>query len=117
MMKQLRRVVLVFALYISGPLFLLATNPRSLPIPLLILPYIWLFAVIVCTFWLIYLILFHQQPSPKAQLNFGLVALVPVLLAVLQSIHQLSVKDIILVLGFVLVAGFYITRLDIGAAE
>jgi len=114
MLKYFVRVVLILALYISGPLFLLTTNPKNLALPLLIVPYIWLYATIVCSLGLVHRLMFRRPLSQRTQLGFGLVALVPVLLAVMQSIHQLSVKDVVLVLVFVMVAGFYISRLDLG---
>ena len=112
-MKQVRRVAIVFAIYLSGPLFLLLTSPKTLALPFLVLPFIWLFVVIVCSLVLAYTLVLKRTLTKRVQLNFGLLALIPVLLAILQSIHQLSVKDIILVVGLVLVASFYISRLDL----
>jgi len=115
-LQLLKRVGLLFVIYIAGPVFIFLTNPHNLPLPLLILPFLWLFAVIICSLWIVYKLVLHRSPGRKNQLNFGLAALVPVLLAILQSIHQLSIKDVVLVVGFVAVAGFYVARLDVGQA-
>ena len=117
MIKHIWRVSLVFVLYLSGPLFLLLTNPKNLSLPLLIFPFLWLFVSIIYGLTGLYKLLAGKPVGRRLQLNFGLIALVPVLLAILQSIHQLSIKDIVLVLGLVAVASFYVSKLDVGPNE
>ena len=42
----------------------------------------------------------------------GIIASVPVLLAVFQSIHQLSIRDVLLSVGLVVLAAVYMLRAD-----
>lgn len=98
-------------LYIAGPLFIVLTNPRNLPLPLLVLPFLWLFtALFVTTSMLVK----RRKDISKRQVVIiaGVVASIPVLLAIFQSIHQLSVKDVLLSSGLVLLAAWYVLRAD-----
>lgn len=98
-------------LYLSGPLFFAFTSPQSLPLPLLVLPFIWLFSVLFVTTWLI---LKGRQTVTRKQavLVSGSIACIPVLLAVFQSIHQLSIKDVLISVGLVTIAAIYMLRAD-----
>lgn len=99
------------ALYLSGPLFLISTNPDRLPLPLLVLPFLWLFACLFVGTWLI---LRRQKGVTKKQavLVAGVIASIPVLLTIFQSIHQLSIRDVLLSVGLVVLAAIYMLRAD-----
>jgi len=109
--RKLSHLALLAALYLSGPLFFALTDPGSLPLPLLVLPFIWLFSVLFTTSWLI---LSRREGVHKKQavLVSGAVASIPVLLAVFQSIHQLSIRDVLLSIGLVVLAAIYMLRAD-----
>jgi hypothetical protein len=98
-------------LYVVGPLFIVLTNPQNLPLPLLVLPFLWLFTVLFITTS----ILVRRRKSVtkrQAVITAGIVASIPVLLAIFQSIHQLSIKDVLLSTGLVLLAAWYVLRAD-----
>lgn len=42
----------------------------------------------------------------------GTIASIPVLLALFQSIHQLSIRDVLLSVGLVMLAALYMLRAD-----
>ena len=42
----------------------------------------------------------------------GVLAAIPVLLLVLQTIHQLTIKDVLITLGLVLLASYYLNKAD-----
>lgn len=109
--RYVRKYGLLFVLYIAGPLFILLTNPHNLPLPLIILPFLWLFTVLFVTSSLI---LKSRKGITKRKIVIvaGVIASLPVLLAIFQSIHQLSIKDVLLSLGLVLLAAWYVLRAD-----
>jgi hypothetical protein len=109
--QNLKRYLSFGALFIAGPIFFMTTNPESLPLPLLVLPFIWLFAVLFTVAWLL-LGTKESIQRKKAVLIAGSVATIPVLLAVFQSIHQLSVRDVLLSVGLVMLAAVYMLRAD-----
>jgi hypothetical protein len=80
---------------------------------MLVLPYLWLFILFVLIQVNLFKYVLHRRITRKSYVVAGLLAAIPVLLIVLQSIHQLSIKDIVLVVGLVLLASFYLIRLDL----
>lgn len=87
------------------------TNPDNLPLPLLVLPFLWLFAVLFVTIRNL-LGRMREVRARQAALIAGFGATLPVLLIVFQSIHQLSIRDVLLCLGLVGVAALYMLRAD-----
>lgn len=109
--QKLRRLALIVTLYLSGPLFIVLTDPRHLPLPLLVVPFLWLFGSLFLTTWLI--LKDHKSVSRRQVVMIaGVVASIPVLLMVFQSIHQLSLKDVLLSVGLVLLTAVYMLRAD-----
>ena len=109
--NYLKRYGMYTVLLLAGPIFILTTNPHSLPLPLLVLPFMWLFAVLFVTSSLI-LKRRKDTAQRKVVIISGVIASIPVLLAIFQSIHQLSLKDVFLSLGLVLLAAWYVFRAD-----
>lgn len=101
---------LYLALYLSGPAFILLTKPQDLPLPILVFPFIWLFVVLFVSVWLLFRT--RQLPRKQIVLVSGIVATTLVLLAVFQSIHQLTIRDVLLSLGLVSLAAVYMLRAD-----
>lgn len=99
------------ALYIFGPLLFMLTDPNSLPLPLLILPFIWLFAVLYVSVHLL-LKLKTGATKKQSQITAALCASLIVLLAVFQSIHQLSVRDVAISVAIIGIAALYLLRAD-----
>ena len=112
--SKLRRPVLMFALYSALPLFVIMTDPYELPLPLLVVPFILLFVTLYVTFMLAGRKLrILAGLSRRRQYVVGImIAGIPMLLTIFQSLHQLSVKDIIIAVGLVIGVCFYIGRAD-----
>lgn len=110
-LQQLRRYLPLLALYLAGPLFLTMTDPTHLPLPLLVVPFLWLFTALFITS---YFLLQRQNRFNKRQVVMvsGVIATIPVLLAIFQSIHQLSLRDVLLSCGLVLLTAVYMLRAD-----
>lgn len=104
-----KKTVLV-AIGASGPVFMATTNPGTLPLPLLVVPFVWLFVVL----FLLIAALAKRRGYAQRQVSLiaGICAALPVLLLIFQSIHQLTFRDIAIALALVLVAAFYIRRAD-----
>jgi hypothetical protein len=113
--KQKPHKLVMTALFIAIGLLLFGTDPNELPLPLLILPFILLFLLI----FLGTLFIFQQKThSLKLFTNRSVtvamtVAILPVLLVVFQSIHQLTFKDVLV--SFALLGGilFYISKTNL----
>ncbi len=111
LLTKTKRYVPLTLLYVSGPVFFLLTDPHNLPLPLLVLPFLWLFTVIFVTAHKI-LGLRKDISGRKLVIVAGVIATIPVLLALFQSIHQLSLKDVLISTGIVLFAAWYLMRAD-----
>lgn len=106
-----KRILILSILYGGLGIFLLTTNPNSLPIWLVITPVLWLFVTLVYSFFSLISMFSPRSPRPrKVWLSFML-ALLPTMLLLLKSINQLSPKDILLLLVLSVLGLFYSSRL------
>lgn len=93
-------------------LFLFVTNPETVPSVLLIVPFVLLFISIAGCVPLVL-----GRVAGQRVARAGVVAAsVPVLLLVLQSLGQLTIRDILAVAALVSVAYFYVSRLGMRTA-
>jgi hypothetical protein len=113
--KKFRTTLLLVLLYISLPVFLVSTNPQRLPIILLILPVVLLFIILYTT---VYLLLTRKVKLAKSISKTrliviaGLTAIVPVLMLVLASIRQFTLKDILLTIALLVCVSWYLLKVD-----
>jgi len=94
-------------------LFLSTTKPTNLPVILLLVPLTWLFVCLLATIILIagYFRLNLGNESIYKQVSYAsLLALIPTGLLLLQSINQLTAKDIMLCIVFAVIALVYVRR-------
>jgi phosphoglycerol transferase MdoB-like AlkP superfamily enzyme len=99
-------------LCVSGLVFFTLTNPARLPLVLLVLPFMWLFTVIFWSVWLLLGLSTVLSPTRRRVLIAGATAMLPSLLLVFQSIHQLTARDVLLTVAFIGLAVFYVSRAD-----
>lgn len=96
-------------------LVLFGTNPNELPLPLLVLP----FTLIFGSIFLSTLFIFQKRSnslrlfSKKSATIALAVAGFPVLLLVFLSIHQLSIRDVMITLGLLGGILFYLSKTDV----
>lgn len=91
---------------------LLSTSPDSLPLPLVITPFILIFAIL---YLFTRLLLDGYAPNLGTRAKRGLsliIAALPVLLLILQSISQLTARDLLITLGLILLLLFYFRKID-----
>ena len=89
-------------------LLLLVTDPHDVPSFLLIVPFILLFIIF---FTLFSFLLGRRGLARSKRITFSLLCTsVPILLLILQSIGQLTVRDVLTVGAVFLLSYFYISR-------
>jgi hypothetical protein len=105
-----KQYAVVAGLLIAVILFILLTSPKTVPLALLAFPF---FAIYVAIFLLIKLVMTRKSSSSKTiVITSGLIAAFPALLVIFQSIHQLTIKDVLIVFALVCVVAFYLARAD-----
>lgn len=102
------------ALLIAGLLFLLGTSPDKLPLLLLLVPYVITFLAILVLGRISFRItgFYDQLSSYKRNIILGTMAALPVLLLLLQSLRQLTIRDVLLVIALGVGLAFYLLRAD-----
>lgn len=106
------QIVFLLVIYGFGVVFFLLIDPRTLPLVLMIVPFLWAFVALFSTFWVI-MSHFEVFGSKKRRVILGGVASsLPVLLLVLSSIHQLTFRDVVISVAIVSLVGFYMSRAD-----
>lgn len=90
-------------------IFLLNTSPRELPIALLMVPFLLLF---IAVFFTAHVVVSRVRVAgPSAYIFSVIIALIPVLALILKSISQLTPRDMLLMVLFMLLLLAYVTKL------
>jgi hypothetical protein len=98
-------------LLIGTTIFFISVNPGTLPVALILLPFILLFLILLLGSNL--LISYFFTISNKSRRVIALaVSVLPVLLLVIQSITQLTLRDVILTMAILVVIVWYSLRLN-----
>ncbi len=112
--SRTNKLLLLVLMYASFIVFLFATDPNKLAIGWLIAPFIWLFVILfLSTIFVIDWIgpqgrLYQRRVSLSV-----MIALVPTLILLLDSINQLTLKDGLLIAIFGAIASFYAAKYKI----
>lgn len=93
--------------------FLISTNPINAPVVLTLIPLVWLFLCLYVGFGFILKLASQRISSYRRHFLSVLMAGVPTVLLLLSSINQLSVRDFSLIIIFVVIMFFYVSRLRI----
>ena len=115
-MKSKKLIVSAMLLYGFDGVLFLTTDPRRLPLAILVLPFAVFF---VASLLLILAALFHfkgkggAKAAQHATLKAVLVVSFVTLCLLLQSIGQLSVRDLAILLLIFGVVGFYLRRAEL----
>lgn len=112
----LNRPSRLLGLVVVGLLFFMLTSPRAIPSVMLITGFVVLAAILYCCSKLLLILtgLNRKMTMVTAKGVVLVCVLLPVLLIVLQSIGQLTVRDILTLGGLVLVGIFYVSRVRLG---
>ncbi len=110
--KKPRSLLVFGALIIIDVLLLSLTNPLKLPLVGLVLPFVLIFLTLYSG-WFYLLRLLIRRFSTQRVIGLALLlSTMPTLLAVFESVHQLSIKDVLLAMAIVVAMGFYLLRVD-----
>lgn len=110
-----KRLITFIMLALTGCLLLFSTtSPDNVPSAAFIGVFIMIYGILYSLFTLVGLMLRHfgviEWSSNRVRQTALAVAGYPVFLVVLQSIGQLTVRDVILVTGFSILAYLYVSR-------
>ncbi len=115
-MKTIRKGAIVIILFILGLMLFTLTNPQSAPAVILVVPFILLYVLFLYTFNVILKrnikSLSTRENRRKRVSIAAIIAALPVMLLALQSIGQLTTRDVITIVILITVLGFYITRIS-----
>lgn len=109
--QKILKLCALFFVGAMGPVFFMTTDPDKLPLFLLILPFAWIFFVIYMTTQLL-VTRSTKAGRKQARIIASLLSSLIVLLFVFQSIHQLSVKDVLISIAIIGIAAVYLLRAD-----
>lgn len=114
-MNKYKKPAYYITLYASLPLFLLSTNPEKLPLPLIIVPFVMLFAVLFFSAVKIIktLVNYEYTEIHKQYMVAAFLAGFPVLILIFQSLHQLSWRDALIIGGLLIGSVWYLKKLDL----
>ena len=112
MLKQVQKLIVLLMPWVFLVGFLLVTNPETLPLPLLIVPFIVLLFALYTTAQALLRVLFKDIPKARKKTMALIFAILPTLLILLASIRQLTVRDTAIILGLLILLMFYVRRLD-----
>lgn len=105
--KHRKQAIILLAFYLVGALFFMNTNPADLPLLLLIIPFVYIFGVTYLT-----VVLICRLLGVKSATFVSLVVSVfGVLLFVLGSLHQLTIRDIVISVALTCLLTWYVVRL------
>jgi len=110
-MKQLQKFGLLLILPGLFLLFVIFSDPYKLPLALIVVPFV-LFAATIYRFSKFFLQRLHVSKG-RAVFIAGTMTGLLLLLALLQSIRQLSLKDFLILLALVIGLTLYLRRIDI----
>lgn len=108
-MKKLKQIGLLLLPFFALSIFLMATDPYDIPLPLLVVPFVLLgfgiFKVVVAAAGTL-----TKLSKARIRLIAGLITSLLLLVVLLQSIRQLSLKDFFLLLALLFGLTFYLRR-------
>ncbi len=106
---SVRKIITAGGLVITLIAFLLFTSPHHLPLILIMVPFILFFLLLFYAFYQIGGGSVNKHRRQRL-IRAGLLAFIPVLLLVLQTIHQLTGKDLLITGGLVLLTSYYLNK-------
>jgi hypothetical protein len=110
-MKQGKKIVYLCTTPLLLLTFMFLTDPYKLPLVLIIVPFL-LLSVTVYQFASVGLQPLPAGTTKKRYLSIILSALI-VLVVVLQSLHQLSIKDFLILAALLAGIAFYVQKIDL----
>lgn len=110
--SALKKTLVVLAVYVSLPVLLLTTDPQKLPLPLLFLPIILVYAACALSVYLAFSWLRPGMDNKKRRFIALFTGTLPTLLVILQTIQQLSIRDLLIVVILFALLVWYMQKAD-----
>lgn len=107
--KKISHIIGGLLLYGAGVIFFLTTSPENLPIALLVVPFLYMFVTTYLTTRFLVGQFLVKTPG-RANILAGLTAVGVTLLLLLSSLHQLTIRDILLVFGIAVIFIWYLRK-------
>lgn len=109
MSTQKQKLVIYSLFIIAGISYVLTVNPHSAPLVLLFTPFIWLFLLFYTL--INHAIYFYDAEAVRGKITSLVVSSIITIVIILQTLHQLSVKDLAIAIGFGLLMSWYVRKL------
>jgi hypothetical protein len=100
------QISMLGCLYLAGIIFFMVTNPAELPLLLLVIP----FAYIFITLYLSVVLIARLIGVKRALAIAFIISVFGVLILVLGSLHQLTIRDTIISLALTVVLTWYVAK-------
>ena len=112
MSKTKKRLIILLGIYLVVLVFFISVNPEKLPLILLLLPFLLIFLVMYLSLIFVLDTFFKIKSQPKRLIAFS-VSIMPVLLLIIQSITQLTLRDVLLSISIVVIVVWYTIKLNV----
>ncbi len=106
------KFVIAILLYGGMLAFFMSTDPHKLAIGWLLLPFLWIFVALFWTSKSVIKSIRHRRKSNKNNALAAIIAGLPTLVILLDSINQLTIRDILLIFILGVVGIFYVAKLN-----
>jgi hypothetical protein len=110
MKQRYKSLLVLFALWGGFFAIIFLVDPLNTALPLLILPFLLLFAAVYQTLKLFLQRLAPNMSSSRRNAAILVSAIVPTILLVLSSVRQLTLRDVLLIAALLLLASFYVKK-------
>ena len=110
--KLAKKIMTAVGLYGGLFIFFMLTDPQKLSIGWLLLPFLWIFVALFWTFKSLIISIRRRRKSNKNNTLAAILAGLPTLILLLDSIDQLTVRDVLLIFILGVVGLFYVSKLN-----
>lgn len=111
-MSQQKKRLLVFALLIIFTFgFFSVVDPGQLPVAAILVPFLLIFFILYLGVRLILSNFFRLNSASERTISFALSTL-PVLLLIIQSITQLTIRDVLITVGILVIVIWYTVKIN-----
>lgn len=111
MSHQKKRLISFVLLIIFSFIFFSVVDPGQLPVAAILLPFLLIFCILYLGVRLILSNFFRLSAASERTISFALSTL-PVLLLVIQSITQLTIRDVLITIGILVIIIWYTIKIN-----
>ena len=104
-----KSIIKLLGFYLLVGLFFLVFNPNNLPLIMYVVPFVLVFILIYQTTNLLLDVFFSFKPKQKRIIQL-VISIMPVVMLVIQSITQLTLRDVVLCLAITTIMVWYGAR-------